>query len=89
MHPPVTLGCDKLAGVLLPAAEDDGGERRHTTMRLALVFLWFGPYSGAPALAVKSVRMATSCRGELVTPYRDSARIAHGDLRLEQHFAKR
>ena len=36
-----------------------GGERRHTPMRLALVFQRFGPCSGVPALAVTFPRRPT------------------------------
>ena len=37
-------------------------------MRLVLLFLWFGPYSGVPALAVKLVRMATGFEASLSHP---------------------
>ena len=68
MHHAVTVGCDQLAGVAASSADDDDGERRHTTMRLALLFPWFGPYSGVPALAVKSVRMAIGFEASLSHP---------------------
>ena len=61
------VGCDKLAGVLLPAHDDDG-ERRHTTMRLALVFQRFGPCSGVPALAVTFPRRPTDFQASLSHP---------------------
>ena len=39
----VTVGCDKLAEVSLPAPTMTTATRRHTTMRLAPVFLRLSP----------------------------------------------
>ena len=78
-HDAVTVGCDQLArGVAVSGADDDDGERRHTTIGLARLFPWFGPYSGVPALAVKTDCLATGLEASLAHPYpRVTPVIAH------------
>ena len=70
----IAVGCDKLAGVLLPAQDYDG-ERRHTTMRLALVFQRLSPCSGVPAGSAITFRTG-QFQAELVSTYR-SAQLTH------------